>query len=62
MYKMEEKKIIELIVRHKIEYEKGITDYLKNLLFRMIKILIICFSIYILFIQISKVISASEIF
>lgn len=59
---MEEKKVIEIIVKHKIEYEKGITDYLKNLLFRMIKILIICFSIYILFTQISKVISASQIF
>lgn len=59
---MEEKKVIEIIVKHKIEYEKGITDYLKNLLFRMIKILIICFSIYILFTQISQVISASQIF
>lgn len=59
---MEEKKVIEIIVKHKIEYEKGITDYLKNLLFRMIKILIICFSIYILFKQISQVISASQIF
>lgn len=60
--KMEEKKIIELIVKHKIEYEKGITDYLKNLLFRMLKIWIICFSIYILTIQIIKVISDVYIF
>lgn len=59
---MEEKKVIELIIRHKIEYEKGITDYLKNLLFRMIKIILICFAIYILFIQIWQVISAYKIF
>lgn len=45
---MEEKKIIELIIKHKIEYEKGIIDYMKNLLFRLLKIVIILLIIWII--------------
>lgn len=43
---MEEKKIIELVIKHKIEYEKGIIDYMKNLLFRLLKIVIILLIIW----------------
>ena len=42
-------KKVEIIV--KMEHTKGIEDYLLNLLFRMIKIWIICFLIWILYIN-----------
>lgn len=45
---MEEKRIIEIIIKHKIEYEKGILEYLRNLVFRLIKIWIIFFIIRII--------------
>lgn len=48
--KMDENvKKVEIIV--KMEHTKGIEDYLLNLLFRMIKIWIICFLIWILYIN-----------